>query len=418
MNFLIKEATVIDPSSSYHNQKVAILIDNGTIKKIGSNLKTKSDYKVIELPNLHISQGWFDSSVSFGEPGYEERETLKHGMEVAARSGFTHIALQPDMIPVADQSTTINFIRSQGMNHAVQLHPFGALTTGSLGEDLAELFDMYQMGALAFGDYKKAIKNPNLLKIALQYTQSFNGLIQSFPQDTAIASSGVMNEGHQSTLLGLKGLPALAEELQIQRDLFILEYTGGRLHIPTISTEKSLNLIKAAKKKGLQVTCSVAVHNLILTDDLIDTFDTRYKVLPPLRTEKDTLALEEGVKNQVIDMVTSDHRPMDIENKKTEFEYSEYGTVGLEHSFTTLNHCFNLETTIHQLTAGKKVFNITKHAIEEGNIADICFFNPDGEYITDTHHILSTSKNSAFLGQPAKGKVYGVLNKGILNITK
>ena len=416
MNVYIKEAVIIDPTSSYHNQKVGILIKNGILEHIGSDLNPGTNYKHIALPNLHISSGWFDSSVSFGEPGFEERETLSHGLSVASNAGFTHIALQPDVLPVADHSSAIAFMKAQSRYSASELHPIGALTKGLKGEELAELYDMYQMGAVAFGDYKKAVKNPNLLKLALQYTQSFKGLVQSFPLNKAIAGNGVMNEGTQSTLLGLKGIPALAEELQIQRDLFILEYTGGHLHIPTISTKKGVDLITKAKQNGLNVTCSVALCNLLLDDQLLNTYDTRYKVLPPLRSSQNVEALREALTHNHIDMITSDHRPVDIENKKTEFEYSAYGTVGLEHSFTSLNHHFDLETTIKYLTAGKQIFNIDHQPIEKGNHADLSLFDPDGSFTITTKHILSTSKNSAFLGQKAKGKVYGIYHKSKLHL--
>ncbi|GGX04482.1 dihydroorotase [Aquimarina muelleri] len=416
MNFLLKAATVIDPKSPFHNQTVDILIKNGTITDIDTTIKVSKDTEEVKLHNLHISQGWFDSSVCFGEPGYEERETILHGLQVAAKSGFTAIALHPNTFPIADNSASIGFLKSKAYNNAISLYPIGALTMQSTGIDLAELYDMQQAGAIAFGDYKKAIKNPNLLKIALLYAQNFNGLVLSYPQENDIAGKGIVNEEEQSTLLGLKGIPALAEELQISRDLFLLEYTGGALHIPTISTAKSVDLIREAKKKGLQVSCSTTVHNITLTDKELTTFDTCYKVQPPLRTQKDIDALLKGIADGTIDMITSDHRPMDIENKKVEFDNAKYGTIGLESSFGTLNELLGIDKTVEILTKGKSVFKIKEQTIDKGNIADLSLFNPEGSTTFTEKDILSTSKNSALIGKPIKGTSYGIIanNKIVL----
>jgi len=409
MNFLLKAATIIDPSSPFHKQTVDLLIKDGIVTEISNTIPVKKGYEEIQLENLHISQGWFDSSVCFGEPGYEERETIANGLNVAAKSGFTDISLNPNTLPITDNSASVGFLIGKAQEHAVNVHPIGALTVKSKGTDLAELYDMQQAGAIAFGDYKKAIENPNFLKIALQYTQNFDGLVISFPQENKIAGNGVMNEEEQSTLLGLKGIPALAEELQIARDLFILEYTGGRLHIPFVSTAKSIALIKEAKSKGLQVSCSVCVHHLALTDNELTYFDSNFKVLPPLRTQKDVDALLEGVKENTIEMITSDHQPIDIEHKKIEFDLAQYGTIGLESAFGVLNHLIGLEQTITLLTRGKETFGISTTPINTGNAANLSLFNPEGDAIFTKKDILSTSKNSAFLNKAIKGKVYGIL---------
>lgn len=410
MKRLLKAAKIIDPGSKYHNKKVDILIEGGKIKKIGTSLKEDNVDEEIDLKNLHVSKGWFDSSVNFGEPGYEERETIKNGLKVAGQSGFTQIALNPGTNPVIDNNGAITSVTSKAANNAVQLFTIGALTVRSEGNDLAELYDMHQAGAVAFGDYKKAISHPNLLKLSLLYAQNFDGLVQSFPQDDQIAGYGLVNENINSTSLGLNGIPALAEELQIIRDLYILEYTGGKLHIPTISTEKSVKLIKEAKKKGLDVSCSVAIHNLIFTDDELAEFDTRYKVLPPLRTKKDIKALQKGVLDGTIDMVTSDHTPIDLEHKKVEFEHALFGTIGLETAFGALSKTFSLDETIDLLTKGRTRFNIPEVMIEEGSVANLSLFNPEGETTFAKENIISNSKNSLFLNSKIKGNVYGIIN--------
>ena len=410
MNVIIRNARIIDKKSSFHNQVLDVKITNGIIEKIAQNIAKSDTYSEIELDDLHLSQGWFDSSVSFGEPGFEDRETIANGLEVAAKSGFTKIALQPNSFPVIDNQSQIQFVKQKATQTATELYPIGALTKNSDGTDLAELFDMKNAGAIAFGDYNKNIENANLLKIGLQYVQDFDGLVIAFCQDEKIKGNGVVNEGIVSTRLGLKGIPNLAEELLVARNLFLLEYTGGKLHIPTISTAKSVALIKEAKSKGLKVTCSVSVHHLVLTDEELDGFDTRYKVSPPLRTDEDRKALLAGVLDNTIDCITSDHNPIDIEHKKMEFDLAKSGTIGLESAFGTLLTVLSLEKIIEKLTAAKEIFTLKNNSIEEGNIAEITLFSTKNEWLFNSKSILSKSKNAVFLGKKMKGKVYGIYN--------
>ncbi|WP_055445650.1 dihydroorotase [Lacinutrix mariniflava] len=416
MNVLIKSATIIDSKSDFHNTTQDILIEKGTISKIAETIKNTNNYKEINLENLHVSQGWFDSSVCFGEPGFEDRETIENGLKTAAKSGFTTVAMQANTHPIIDTNSAIAFINMKAQNHAVTLLPIGALTKNSESVDLAELYDMSTAGAVAFSDYKKPITNPNLLKIALQYASNFDGLVCSFPQENRISGLGVMNENITSTGLGLKGNPSLSEALQVARDLYLLEYTGGKLHIPTISTAESVDLIRNAKKKKLNVTCSVAIHNLCLTDSELEDFNTHYKVLPPLRIQSDNDALIEGLKDGTIDMVTSDHNPITIENKKVEFDYADYGTIGLESAFGALQTLYSTKKTIQLLTKGKSRFSVESSTITEGNKADLTLFNPDIKYTFTNNNIHSTSKNSLFLDKDLKGKVYGIIanNKTVL----
>ena len=410
MKILIREAKIIDSKSPFHQQIVDVKISDGIIEQIGKNIPNASDYKEINHSNLHLSQGWMDSSVSLGEPGYEDRETISNGLQVAAKSGFTAIALQPNSSPVIDNQSQIHFVKQKAAQSATDLYPIGALTKNSEGTDLAELFDMKNAGAIAFGDYGKSLTNANLLKIGLQYVQDFDGLVLAFCQDDKIKGSGVVNEGIVSTRLGLKGIPNLAEELIVARNLFLLEYTGGKLHIPTISTAKSVELIREAKAKGLQVSCSVAVSNLVLTDEKLDGFDTRFKLSPPLRTDKDRLALLAGVNDNTIDMITSDHNPIDIEHKKMEFDGAKNGSIGLESAFGALLTVLPVETIVAKLTNAKSVFNVTNSEIAEGKPANISLFSTDGEWVFAKENILSKSKNSAFLGTKMKGKVIGIYN--------
>ena len=411
MNLILRNATIIDNQSAFHNQKVDVVIKDGIIEKIGENISNTDDYKEISIEGLHISQGWFDSSVSLGEPGFEDRETIANGLEVAAKSGFTAIALQPNSFPIIDNQSQIHFVKQKAQGFATELFPIGAMTKGSEGKDLAELFDMKNAGAVAFGDYTKSLSNANLMKIGLQYVQDFDGLLLAFCQDEAIKGNGVANEGIVSTQLGLKGIPTLAEELIVARNLFLLEYTGGKLHIPTISTAKSVELIKEAKTKGLNVTCSVAIHHLVLTDEKLQTFDSRYKVTPPLRNEADRKALLKAVLDNTIDCITSDHNPIDIEHKKMEFDLAKNGTIGLESAFGALLTVLPLEKVVEKLTAGKTIFGIENQPITEGNKANLSLFTTNNDWDFSKDSILSKSKNSAFIGQKMKGKAIGIYNQ-------
>ena len=411
---VIKNATIVDKNSTFHNQTVDLKIENGIITEIAKTIATPENATVVEKDNLHVSQGWFDSSVSFGEPGYEDRETIANGLQVAAKSGFTAIALQPNSSPVIDNQSYVKFVLDKAKDQATALFPIGALTKNSDGQDLAELFDMKNAGAVAFGDYNKAIQDANIQKIALQYVQDFDGLVISYCQDSSLRGKGIVNEGIVSTRLGLKGIPTLAEELHIARNLFLLEYTGGKLHIPTISTQKSIQLIKEAKAKGLQVTCSVTVHHLVLNEEILAGFDSRYKVAPPLRDEATRKALIDAVIDGTIDCITSDHNPLDIEHKKLEFDMAKDGTIGLESAFGALATVLPLEIVIEKLTSAKSIFGLPQNKIEVKATAELTFFSPTTEETFTKENILSKSKNSAFLGQKTKGKVYGIYNKGKL----
>lgn len=413
-NIVLKNATIIDPKSAFHKQMLDIKIQDGKIIEIGKNLTSDADFIEIVEDDLHVSQGWTDSSVSFGEPGYEDRETITNGLKVAAKSGFTAVALQPNSFPVIDNQSQIRFVMDKAKNNATDLYPIGALTVGSEGNDLAELFDMKNAGAIAFGDYNKAIQNANIQKIALQYVQDFDGLVISYCMDNSIKGKGIVHEGPVSTKLGLKGIPTLAEELHIARNLFLLEYTGGKMHIPTISTIKSIELIKEAKAKGLQVTCSVAVHQLVLTDEKLEGFDSRYKVAPPLRDEATRKALINAVIDGTIDCISSDHNPLDIEHKKLEFDLAKDGTIGLESAFGALQTVLPLEVIIEKLTAVKSIFGIEENTIKVDSTANLSLFNTKSNWTFTKENILSKSKNSAFLGQTMKGKALGIYNNNTL----
>jgi dihydroorotase len=290
------------------------------------------------------------------------------------------------------------------------------LTKNSEGTDLAELFDMKNAGVVAFGDYKKSMTNANLLKIAFQYVDNFNGILFVQPMNKDLKGKGFVNEGEVSTKLGLKGIPAMAEEIEIERNIALLEYTNGKLHIPTITTKNSVDLIAKAQAKGLQITCGVSVNNLVLTDEELVDFNSNTKIYPPLRTEIDRKALIEGVLNNVISVITSDHCPINIEQKQLEYDLADYGSIGLESAFGALQTVLPTEVIVAKFTAAKSNFNIENNTIAEGNKAELTLFNPNEEWIFSKENILSFSKNSIMLGKKMKGKVYGIISNNKIEI--
>ena len=408
MNVLIKAAKILDASGQHHNTIQDIYIADGVIQKMGENLSFP-DAKQISFKNLHISQGWFDSSVSFGEPGYEERETIVHGLDVAARSGFTHIALNTNTDPKPDSRADIAFLLEQANGSPVRLYPKARITTSESESKLAPLRELQVTGAVCFSNHKSALANANILKLALQYTHDFDGLVESFAFNQDMGNGGVMHEGAVSTSLGLTGIPSVVEEMQIKRDLDILSYTNGKLHIPTLSTKDAIPLIKQAKKAGLDVSTSVSIHNLFFTDKALEGFNANAKLLPPLREQTDSKALQKALKDGTIDMVTSDHHPLNSELKYVELDLAHFGSIGLEHSFGCLLSMFDVAVVVDILTRGKARFGITASPIQEGATADVSLFTPDGKKTVTKAAIKSTSKNSLFMDQALPGKVFGVI---------
>jgi dihydroorotase len=417
MNVLIKAAKILDASSPHHNTIQDIYIADGVIQKMGKKL-SYPDAKQLSFKDLHVSQGWFDSSVSFGEPGYEERETIAHGLEVAASSGFTHIALNTNTDPKPDSRADIAFLLEQANASPVHLYPKARITTADSDSKLAPLRELQVTGAVCFSNHKSALKNANILKLALQYTHDFNGLVESFAFNQDMANDGVMHEGAVSTSLGLTGIPSVVEEIQIKRDLDILSYTNGKLHIPTLSTKNAVPLIKQAKKAGLDISTSVSIHNLFFTDKSLNSFNADAKLLPPLREQADSKALKQALKDGTIDMVTSDHQPLNSELKYVELDLAHYGSIGLEHSFGSLLSMFDIADVVDILTRGKERFGITSSTIQEGSLADLSLFTPSGKQIVSKKTILSTSKNSLFIDQELSGKVFGVISQNKVHVAE
>ncbi len=409
MDILIKNATIVDSSHNLHFLTKDILIINGVIKEIDDKINV-NDIDIISKKNLHISTGWFDPSVCFGEPGYEERETITNGLKTAGLSGFTQIGLNPNTNPIIDNILGVNNLINFSEKTPTKIRPVSALTIDQNGRQLVELSILKSNGAIGFGDYKKPIINSNLLKIALKYSQKFNGLIFSYPNDINIVGNGIVNEGIVSAKIGLPGIPKLSEIIQIQRDIEILKYSGGSLLIPYVTTSEGVELIRNAKKHGLNIYSTTSIMHLLFSDNKIEDFDATYKFFPPLRSKSDSSSLREGLIDGTIDMATSMHEPVNKELKNLSFINSLDGSIGLEAVFGVLCKLFPLEKVIQILTRGRRCFNLEKETIKVGSIANITLFDPDINWTFSNSSIKSKSKNCAFINEKMQGKVYGVIN--------
>ncbi|HLP93472.1 MAG TPA: dihydroorotase [Saprospiraceae bacterium] len=405
---LLKNVRVYDGFSE--GQKRDILIQNGSIALMAEQIPAPEGAEVISSEHLCVSPGWLDVGVQVADPGYEHREDLTTAAAAAAAGGFTAMACFPNTEPALHTKSEILYVKSKSAGLPVHIYPIGAISQHVEGKDLAELYDMHAAGAAAFSDGKKAVQDAGLLLRALQYSRAFNGLIINTPHHKTIAAGGQMHEGLMSTSLGLKGIPALAEEIMVQRDLSLLEYSEGRLHIHLISTAKSVSLIRAAKKAGLPVTCSVAVANLCFTDEKLVDFDSNWKILPPLRETSDMYALREGLADGTIDFICSNHTPWHEEAKNLEFPYAESGMIGLQTAFALCRTYLHKELTTPQLVeklclAPRSILGIPVPKIAQGERAELTVFDPESEWVLESGHIRSKSKNTPFVGEKFTGKV-------------
>ena len=409
MDLLLKNVTIVDSKSSLNFQKRDILIVNGIIKKISKKIKI-NDINTIEKENLHVSNGWFDSSVCFGEPGYEERETIENGLNTAALSGFTGVSLNPNTYPLSDSIASISHLINSSINHPTKIYPISCLTINQEGKKMCELFDLHNHGAIGHFDYKIPIKDSGLLETVLKYSQRFDGVIFSFPHDNTFNGNNSINESKSSSKIGIKGITRISEIIQIKRDLEILRYTGGKLFIPYITCKESIELIKNAKDEGLNVKCSTPIMHLVYDDSEIENFNENYKFIPPLRSKDDINFLKSGIIDGTIDMVCSMHEPINSELKDIEFINSAPGSISLEATFGILSKIFPLEKVIELLTKGYEYFLKKENSINENSVANLTLFFPDIESEFNESKILSKSKNCVFLNRKINGEVHGIIN--------
>lgn len=415
MNLLFKSATIVDPNSPYNNKTADVLIEKGIITQIADEIE--ADAEVFEAEGLYLTPGLFDLNCNIGEPGLETKEDLYTGTKAAAAGGFTGIALMPNTVPPVHSKAEIEYLVNRSKKNLVDIYPLGAISYKREGKDLAEMYDMYLSGAKAFTDGNRPVQDAGLMERALLYAQGFDGLVFSYPEDTAIAGKAKVNEGEVSTLLGMKGIPPLAEELMIARDLYLAEYTGSRIHFSTISTPRSVSLIREAKRKGIEVTCDVAAYHLVLTDEALMGFDSQYKVKPPLRTQDDVDALLAGLADGTIDAIVSQHTPHEVEFKNVEFEVAEFGMIGLQTAFSlTIKAGLSVETIVQKMAVNpREILNIEVPVIAEGKEANLVLLDAGTEWEYTPKNNRSKSCNSPFIGQTLKGKVLLTLNNNQLS---
>ncbi|MGB5006101.1 MAG: dihydroorotase [Ferruginibacter sp.] len=412
MKVLIRQARIISPSSPFNRQTKDILINRGKIVSIADHIDEKAD-QTIEHKDLCVSIGWMDMFADFGDPGFEQKETMETGAMAAAAGGFTDVMLIPNSRPVVDNKSQVEYIVQKSKQVAVNIHPMGAVSKNAEGTELAEMYDMQQSGALAFSDGINPIQHSGLVLKALQYVKSFEGTVIQVPDDTGIGTNGLMNEGIISTQMGLPGKPSMAEELMVARDIKLARYAGSKLHFAGISSPKSLEYIKRAKEGGIRVTCSIAPYQVYFCDEDLQDYDSNLKLNPPVRSRADMMAVRKALVDGTIDCMASHHLPQHWDNKTCEFEYAKPGMIGLETMFAVLTECgLPAEDFVQMQTVNvRNIFSLPVPEIKEGEMASLTLFIPNTEFVFDASMIHSKSKNTPFIGKKLKGKVIGIINR-------
>lgn len=423
MRILISNAHIIDPASPHHGKELDILIDGGSILEMGSGIDRDGADEVIEGEGLMVSVGWVDLFATIGDPGFEHRETVTSALDAAANGGFTKVVVSPKSLPVTDSKSGIEYLLKQARGHTVNLLPLGAITKGLEGKELAEMYDMVRSGAAGVSNAKRTISDSKVMQVAMQYAEGLNRPFFSYTEDERMAHGTQMHEGDVSTRLGLRGVPALAEELAVTRDLYLARYTGTPVHFTHITTKGAVQLIREAKAQGMKVTASVPAHHLLLTDEAVETFDSNYKVRPPFRSTDHVNALWEGLKDGTLDAIISDHEPLEVEAKFMEFGQAKAGITALETLFPALlraaaGRC-DLALLIERLTKGpRRVLNLESPCIAEGQPAELTIFSTEIEWAYNGDTAASLSANSPLWGQMLTGRAVAVVNGGSIAFAK
>lgn len=414
---LFKNITIVDTKSPFHAQKTDVLIAGAHIAAIGEQATTTDDAQIIAAEGLMLSPGWADMRSLSGQPGYEHRETLQTLAEAAAAGGFTDAALLPNTFPVMQTADAVAAVKNFRNKLPVAFHPIAAASVDAQGEEMSELLDLHHAGAVAFSDGIRTTYKTSLLVKILLYLKQFDGLFINVPNEKSLSEYGQMHEGMQSVLLGLKGIPSLAEEMGIRQMLQLLGYTGGKLHFSCISSAEGVALIRLAKAEGLAVTADTASYHLAFTDEDLSGFDTNLKVMPPLRTAADRKALLEGLTDGTIDAVVSNHIPWDTESKALEFDLAEFGMINLQTSFAALNTFGKLtpEQIVRLLSDNpRRILGLPLVTVQPGESAHLTVFHPCEHWQFDQNMNRSLSNNSPFFGYNLTGRVYGTLRDGKL----
>ncbi|HPI37719.1 MAG TPA: dihydroorotase [Ignavibacteriaceae bacterium] len=416
MKTVLKNLVLINPKQKL-NRKASLIIEDGIIKKIGNlsgdDLKNAN---VIEFNEAVCSPGFFDMHVHLREPGREDKETIKTGCNAAAAGGFTGVACMPNTQPAIDSAEIVQLIKDKAKDHLVDVYPIGAVTVERKGELLSPMAELYEAGVVGFSDDGTAVKTARILRTAIEYSKMFNLPIIEHCEDETL-SNGAMNEGFNSTQLGLPPLPSVSEDLIVSRDILMAEYLKGKIHIAHISTKNSVELVRNAKAKGIKITAEATPHHFTLTDDTLKTYDTNLKMSPPLRSNEDLQAILNGLADGTIDCIASDHAPHSIEEKEVEFEDAPNGIIGLETqlglALSELYHkkVLTLEQIIEKLSINPRVIlNLPVPSIEVGEPANLTIFHPNEVWTVDVSKFKSKSKNTPFNKRLLNGRPVAVIN--------
>lgn len=413
MKVLLSKVKINDPRSSFNGQTVDILIESGIITAIQSNLSVTAD-QTISGEGMVVSPGWVDVFANFADPGYEFKETLESGANAAAAGGYTDVFVIPNTRPVIDTKAQVEYIKHKSASLPVTIHPIGAISQHADGQSLSEMYDMRNSGAVAFSDGTHPMQSAGILLKALQYVKSFEGVIIQIPDDRSVGANGLMHEGIVSTQLGLAGKPMMAEELLVARDIKLARYAGSSIHFTGVTSPKSLEYIRRAKEAGLQVTCSATPYHLFFTDAAVSSYDSNYKVYPPLRTATEIAALKKALTDGTIDCIATHHLPHETDSKVVEFEYASYGMIGLETCYAALRTVLP-ELPDHRWAEllsinPRKIFGLVPAGIEINQKAIVTIYQPNRPMEVISSGIRSRSRNTPFIGKKLDGSVTGIIN--------
>ncbi|HRV44144.1 MAG TPA: dihydroorotase [Smithellaceae bacterium] len=410
MKLLLKGARVIDPSRSL-DAPMDVLVEGGKIAGCKPGIKAPPGARVLELAGMIVTPGLIDMHTHLREPGFEYRETIASGSAAAVAGGFTSIACMPNTLPVNDNRSVTEFIlRKAAEANLANVYPIGAISMGSEGRQMTEYWDLKEAGVVALSDDGNPVMDAALMRRAMEYAHSLGLPVIQHCEDKNLSAGGLMNEGYQATLLGLPGIPSIAEDVMVARDILIAEYSGTRIHFAHVSTSGSVRLIRDAKKRGLRVTAETAPHYFTLTDESLRDYDTNYKVSPPLRSDADVSAVKEGLADGTLDVIACDHAPHGRTDKEVEFEYAANGISGLE---TSLGLSLGLvqegvlswpELIAKMSVNPARILNLPKGTLAKGADADITVIHPDLVWRVDTGSFRSLGKNSPFSGRRLQGR--------------
>lgn len=411
MKLLIKGGRVINPGKNFDGVS-DILIENGKIAAVGENL-TDGEAQVIDAAGKVVAPGFIDMHTHLREPGQEAKEDFASGSRAAAAGGFTTVATMPNTTPVVDNAVLVNGLKQRAQDEGVvHIEIIGALTKGQEGKELAEVGDMAQAGAVAFSDDGHFDNNCKLMLNAMDYLRTFHKAIMSHAEETSLVTDGVMNEGHRSAMLGMKGRPTVAEDIAVMREILLAEYADAWVHISHISSKNAVDMVRQAKKRGVKVTAEATPHHLTMTDELVNPIDSSTKVNPPLRSQADVDAVLAGINDGTIDIIATDHSPHAQEEKDREYKFAPSGFPGLETALgvllTDLYHkdLITLDTIVSRMSymPGKLFFDGKRGILEEGAAADITIFDPNREWTVDKNKFYTKGSHSPFAGRTLKGK--------------